>query len=189
MAEFPFQIDIEQIFKFIYDLFVNASGEGLIAFVRATWDFLNFISLFLAPVLFFGVVYATIRLRQIHHAEHEEFEEEIRAVAGDHQGDDRWRRIISLANSDNPTEWRHAVIEADVMLDELLLQQGYIGNTLGERLKTVPKEKMHSLDAAWEAHKVRNEIAHAGSDFILTQREARRALDNYRKVFDEFHFI
>src|SRR3989344_4757069 len=71
----------------------------------------------------------------------------------------------------------------------LLKKEGYIGETLGERLKSVPREKMQSLTSAWEAHKIRNEIAHAGSDFILTQREARSAIDNYRRVFEEFHLL
>jgi hypothetical protein len=45
------------------------------------------------------------------------------------------------------------------------------------------------LDEAWEAHRVRNQVAHEGSDFILSQREARRAVELYRKVFEAYGVI
>src|SRR3989344_1149668 len=186
-----FQIDIQQIFSFIYYAVTSGYGvNGIVEFFRTAWDFINFISLFLAPLLFFGVVYAVVRLHQVHKAEHERFHEAVReAQHGSGKGNEKWQRIVDFVNTDNPTEWRQAVIEADGMLDELLKKEGYIGETLGERLKSVPREKMQSLTSAWEAHKIRNEIAHAGSDFILTQREARSAIDNYRRVFEEFHLL
>ena len=185
-----FQIDIQQIFRFIYDLFTSGYGvNGFFGFFRAVWDFLNFISLFLAPLLFFGVVYVVVRLHQVHKEEHHRFLQAVQEAGSEHKGNEKWQKIISFVNSDNPAEWRHAIIEADVMLDELLMREGFIGDSLGERLKSVPQERMQSLSSAWEAHKVRNEIAHAGSDFILTKREARGAIDNYRKVFEEFHML
>jgi len=121
----------------------------------------------------------------MHKEEHERFGAETVRVRGERKGDVRWKRIVELVASDNPTEWRHGVIEADVLLDEVLTEKGYIGETLGEKLKNITSDSMRTLNSAWEAHKVRNEIAHTGSDFILTQREARRAIDNFRQVFDE----
>jgi ribosomal protein L14E/L6E/L27E len=63
------------------------------------------------------------------------------------------------------------------------------GDTLGERLKAVEQSDFDTIDKAWEAHKVRNKLAHEGGDFILTQREAKRIIALYKDVFDEFRMI
>ena len=60
---------------------------------------------------------------------------------------------------------------------------------LGNKLKEVARGDFESIDEAWEAHKIRNIIAHSGSDYILTQREAKRVIDLYTKVFTELKLI
>ncbi len=75
------------------------------------------------------------------------------------------------------------------MLDDMVDAMGYEGEGLGERLKQIERSDFNTLNQAWEAHKIRNNIAHAGSDFTLTQREVRRVIDLYKQVFDEFDFI
>ena len=77
-------------------------------------------------------------------------------------------------DSANPAEWRLAILEADNMLDEMIRRIGYKGENLGERLKAVEPSDFESINSAWEAHKVRNKIAHEGSEFFLSHREARR---------------
>ena len=42
-----------------------------------------------------------------------------------------------------------------------------------------------TLDDAWQAHKVRNQIAHAGADFVLTQKITRETIMMYKRVFEE----
>jgi hypothetical protein len=102
---------------------------------------------------------------------------------------ERWERILSLVASDNPGDWRVAIIEADIALEELMRSMSYHGDTLGDMLKAVEKSDFQTLDLAWEGHKVRNRIAHSGSDYILTNREAKRIIDLYRQVFQEFDVI
>ena len=46
-----------------------------------------------------------------------------------------------------------------------------------------------TLEDAWNAHKVRNAIAHQGSDFVLTKRVADATITQYRHVFEEFKFV
>ncbi|MDB5194033.1 MAG: protein of unknown function with transrane region [Parcubacteria group bacterium] len=102
---------------------------------------------------------------------------------------DKWERIVTHVNSTNASDWRLAIIEADIMLDELLKVQGYHGDSLGERLRAVEKSDFTTLDNAWEAHRMRNQIAHQGSDFPLAEREAKRAIMLYESVFREFKMI
>ncbi len=75
------------------------------------------------------------------------------------------------------------------MLDETLKNAGYVGQNLGEKLKGANAESFTTLQDAWEAHKVRNEIAHVGSDFILTQKSAQETITRYARVFKEFGVI
>lgn len=99
-----------------------------------------------------------------------------------------WDRVLLHVESYNESEWRLAVIEADIMLAELLDTMNLVGDSIGEKLKGVEKSDFNTLDLAWEAHKIRNQIAHDPS-FVLSQREARRVVALYESVFKEFSFV
>jgi hypothetical protein len=71
----------------------------------------------------------------------------------------------------------------------MLSRQGYSGESIGEKLKSVETADFNTLSDAWEAHKVRNQIAHEGSAFNLSDSLARRTLAHYEAVFREFELI
>ena len=102
---------------------------------------------------------------------------------------EKWEQIIRLINTENQSDWRLAILEADVMLDELLRFAGYHGDSVGEMLKSVEKSDFLSIENAWEAHKIRNRIAHDGSGYLLNEREAKQTIANFEKVFKEFEII
>lgn len=104
-------------------------------------------------------------------------------------GNTRWENIVMLAASANESDWRRAIIEADVMLGDLLTEQGYRGSTMGDQLKDANPLQFTTLDLAWKAHKMRNDIAHGGEGFQLTDRDVRATIDQYGRVFEEFNFI
>ncbi|MHB8651889.1 MAG: hypothetical protein ACYC8S_02020 [Minisyncoccota bacterium] len=99
----------------------------------------------------------------------------------------QWEIILDHANSDNVAEWKVGIIEADKLLEEVLEEHGYHGATLGERLK-IAEGRLRSLNSAWEAHKVRNQVAHEGG-FELTKRSTRDCIAKYGTVFEEMHVI
>lgn len=99
-----------------------------------------------------------------------------------------WDRVMMYVESYNESEWRLAVIEADIMLSELLDTMNLAGDSIGDKLKGIEKSDFTTLDLAWEAHKIRNQIAHDPS-FLLSQREAKRVIGLYETVFKEFAFI
>lgn len=103
--------------------------------------------------------------------------------------DSRWDRVVSHADSDNPNDWKIAILEADIILGDLLDHLGYQGDSIGAKLKQIEKSDFLTLDAAWEAHKVRNAIAHEGGQFLINQREVLRVLELYKEVFDEFYYV
>jgi hypothetical protein len=101
----------------------------------------------------------------------------------------RWEHIQDLMKSNSQNDWRQAIIEADIILDEMLRRMSYDGLTIGDMLKTVDRADFATLDKAWEAHKFRNEIAHTGSEFKISRDEAERVIELFKSVFDEFYFI
>jgi hypothetical protein len=101
----------------------------------------------------------------------------------------RWDEVVTLASSDNESDWRRAIMEADIMLGEVLDRAGYRGSSIGDKLKDANPLQMTTLDLAWKAHKVRNDIAHGGEGFHLSQWDTKAAIDFYRRVFEEFNFI
>src|SRR5262249_12780407 len=111
------------------------------------------------------------------------------AETGRAQANPRWHKVIDHLETDKPSDWKLAVLEADIMLDDMLKASGYEGDTIGEKLKKVERSDFNTIDLAWEAHKVRNLIAHEGTDYQLTQREAIRVIELYKKVFEEFYYI
>lgn len=101
----------------------------------------------------------------------------------------RWEKIEARLNSMNDSDWRLAIIDCDIILGEMLIKMGYQGETIAEKLKKVEQSDFTTIQSAWEAHKIRNQIAHAGSDFKLSYRDAKRAIELYKKVFEEFYYI
>lgn len=137
-----------------------------------------------------GTVYAAIQHSYIRAAQKRELDVlTYAAISGETTENERWQEILSHAASDDEELWRLAIIEADVMLDEMLEAAGYPQDQLGEKLRSVERSDFQTIDQAWEAHKLRNVIAHEGSGYDLSRREAQKAIDNYRSVFKEFGYI
>ncbi|MBX4200364.1 hypothetical protein KW790_02830 [Candidatus Parcubacteria bacterium] len=122
--------------------------------------------------------------KEIYGAEHQTTQGEEKILKNE-----KWERVLTHINSPNASDWRLAIIEADVMLEELLRAQGYHGDSLGEMLKAVEASDFLSLEQAWEAHKIRNQIAHTGGDYELNERDAKRVIAMYEAVFKEFKIV
>jgi len=135
------------------------------------------------------IVYSIIRILEIKKSEREKYAFATISVGVENgENHKKWQSIVEKANSENPSDLKLAIIEADAILDDMVKKMGYSGDDLGERLKNIELSDFNTLPQAWEAHKVRNKIAHEGN-FILTQREAKRIVGLYRKVFEEFEYI
>ena len=158
---------------------------------------LALIGMFLTIILGVLLVWFYIKLLLTEHEGFEKREEALhhaRAAAGEGHSEaspkkQRWERVYELANTNNEGDWRLAILEADIMLGDLLASQGYRGESIGEKLRDANPLQFLTLDLAWKAHKMRNDIAHAGEAFHLSQRDASATIDLYRRVFEEFDFI
>ncbi|MFA6445752.1 MAG: hypothetical protein WCW14_00690 [Candidatus Paceibacterota bacterium] len=155
---------------------------------------LHLFSLILSFLLFLGILYTEYKMGELKEEDKKKWklppaESSLSRESTKTTKNARWDRVVVHSDSDSKSDWRLAILEADIMLDELLDSKGYPGQSIGDKLKSVEAGDFQSLDAAWEAHKIRNAIAHEGGDFELSQRETRRVVELYRKVFNEFNFI
>ncbi len=71
----------------------------------------------------------------------------------------------------------------------MLTRMNYEGDSIGDKLKQIEESDFITLNKAWEAHKIRNHIAHRGGDFTFSKSEAERVINLYRQVFEEFYYI
>ena len=101
--------------------------------------------------------------------------------------DTRWKEIEAHAASQNVSDWKLALIDADALIDEILRRAGYQGKTMGERLKQIEPSDLDHLADLWEAHKLRNRIAHEGER--VERRDIDRAMEQYRLVLKELKFL
>lgn len=101
----------------------------------------------------------------------------------------KWAKVLEHINSPNPSDWKLAILEADIMLNDMLDKMGYRGATMGDKLKSIEPSDFDTLQEAWEAHKIRNAIAHEGSDYAINKPEAERVVKLFQKVFEEFKYV
>lgn len=183
-------LDIAGGARYIYEHLMGNDWDALMATITHIWNAYSIFALLISLLFFAGFVYAKIKYDELATAEMQEIRNAEKAWSARHEVHGsisaRWDAIQERVTEHNPASWRIAIIEADIMLDETLTNAGYGGQSLGEKLKSANTASFTTLQDAWEAHKVRNEIAHAGSDFVLTQRVAQETLLQYERVFREF---
>jgi hypothetical protein len=170
----------------------EAASEHIVSGISSLFGIIAIIGMTATIFLFALAVWARIRLMTVEHeALHGKDAHEHHP--GPHHEEPaknpQWERVHELGSSANESDWRRAILEADIMLGDLLVSQGYRGKDIGERLRDANPLQFTTLDLAWKAHKVRNDIAHQGESYPLSQREANATIDLYRRVFEEFDYI
>jgi len=169
-------------------LFEAPDGMVVVSFLNSFWNIFSLIAFVFAGFFIFGTIYAMQRTSQLEAEEEASIRDAERLFSQINEGgsnNSRWQDVTTHIQSANPNDWRLAIIEADILLEEALSEIGLAGNTIGEKLKSASSNQLRSLDDAWRAHRVRNEIAHAGADFVLTQRIAQETINQYQRVFVE----
>lgn len=160
------------------------------AWFMTIYVFITFILYSLSALFIVWIVYLRRQLSRIEDKQKEELEAKIpEDVPIADPSANRWESVRERIQAPNPEGWKIAILEADIILEEILDINGYKGASIGEKLKGVEPADLASLSDAWEAHKVRNAIAHEGDAFQLSQREAERVIKLYEKVFKEYGYV
>lgn len=167
--------------------------SGFFGVIETTWYVWTVLAYLISFAFIYGIIYASIRTNQLDEleTEHLKKQEELfqQTYGGGGEKNDKWQDILRHIESDNPNDWKLAIIEADIVLEDLLREHGYAGTTIGEKLKSASPQSFLTLDDAWAAHRTRNQIAHGDPDFVLTHKLARDAIHQYERVFTEFGYV
>ena len=189
-------INFDYIFGHFFALFSAQFWSGLPGQVLAFADSIRPYSTIVSLLFLTGIVYCFLRIEQItEETKHHDIIPEGGTVSSaasqmpENPIAARFARLLKHLDSGRESDWRLAIIEADVLLDEMVTGMGYRGDSLGEKLKGIEKSDFTTLAEAWEAHGVRNKIAHDGAAFLLSEREARRVIGLYEQVLREFRYI
>ena len=185
-------LNVAYFFSLIYNLVFGGhlpTLNGAVNIATILWAWVSVIAFLVTAICIGLLVYNTMRMNQ----EQEELDQKYGYV-GKHEEhakveNSRWTYIRQLIESPQESDWRNAIIEADIMLDEMLNKLGYQGDSVGDKLKTANPAHFQTLQDAWDAHRVRNEIAHQGSAYQLSPQVAYRTIGHYENVFLEFNEI
>ncbi len=196
---------IDLLFSWLFGGGSTAAGDGGVAGYLATWSpgaifawlsgiwsFMVVLSWLASALLIFGIIYAYIRHEQLGEVFAEILKRQEEAYAKLHKNDvknARWQDVLVHIDSERANDWKLAIIEADIILEELLTSLGYACSTIGDKLKSASPTSFRTINQSWRAHNVRNRIAHDGADFELSKIEAQQTIAEYKMVFEEFDFI
>lgn len=205
--DIPFNEYSLDFFAFLNYIFARIFGHGgsvgagsqvtdflttALAWISTTWSVLVVLSWLVSGLLVFGLIYAYIRHAELNEVIAEILKKQEETFAKLNRKDvknSRWQDVETHISSDRPNDWKLAIVEADIVLGELLDKLGYAGNSIGEKLKSAPPSQFQTLTQAWRAHNIRNRIAHEGADFELSHILAQETIAQYKMVLDEFDFI
>lgn len=117
----------------------------------------------IADVLIVGYVL----FRRFHKKMSSEVKEEIQNA---------WKKII------REPDHKHAILEADKLLDYALTKIGYKGS-LGAKLKKAPR-LFKNINDVWAAHKVRNNIAHK-INYSVDEQTYKATMLKFKQAFKD----
>jgi len=98
----------------------------------------------------------------------------------------RWATITATATT-GASGLKSSINEADKLLDHVMKQVGYPGDTMAERLK-LAGPRFTDQNAVWHAHKLRNALAHEiGFDLVASQ--AKEALRDFEQALKDLQAL
>jgi len=102
--------------------------------------------------------------------------------------DKKWNKIKVRLKSDNESEYKVAIIEADNLIDGLVKKLGYSGENLGERIENMPETEIEAKIDLVQAHEVRNRIIH-DEGFVVDRNKAKETIENYENFLKYFQVL
>jgi hypothetical protein len=187
----PTYLNLDYVFSKILE-YVNPIINFI--FNPHTWTVVGFVSASLSVIFISIIIFSLVRIGEIQIEDKEKVNHEINeALSSDKEkarnDNQRWNYILTLIESPNESDWRMSIIEADSLLEESLREKELTGNTVSELLESAKANGYTSIQNAWDAHLIRNKIAHEGSDYPISQIEGRRVIKMFQNFFEELKII
>jgi hypothetical protein len=177
------------IFSVLGTLYSATATEAAVGFFTSVLNFVKLVSTVISMAAIVIVIYSFMRIQEITGEENKKLGLALSWESERNQKNIRWQRVEEYMTSLNPSDWKVAILEADNILDEITTRMGYEGSTLGERMKKIPATDFPYLEEAWEAHKIRNAVAHKGTDYGLSRSDAEHVVNIYYRVFAALGYL
>ncbi len=100
----------------------------------------------------------------------------------------KWDEIVKKIDSDNPSQYKAAILEADWIVNNILEKAGYKDKTLGEKLENIKAVQLENVNDLKEAHRVATRIVYE-KDFFLEKEEAKKNLAVYEEVLKSLDYL
>ncbi|MGB9763222.1 MAG: hypothetical protein ACPLW7_04360 [Minisyncoccia bacterium] len=144
------------------------------------------IALICIPFLLWGIIYYTKKLKIF-----SKKIEQIKAWFGINdvyetpsKTKKQWEIIDELLLENYSSSWKLAVLKADALIENLLKQIGFKGDTLDELINSLKLKGFKNLEILSGAHEVSKEIL-TNRDYNISQKEARNIVEIYKKFWQE----
>jgi len=98
--------------------------------------------------------------------------------------DKDWMKILQRLETDMETEYKLAVIEADLLLNDVLKRLGYEGKTLGEKLEKIKPGVFSDIRSLKDADQIYQNLIYDVS-YRLGQPDAKRIIAIFEKALTE----
>ena len=161
---------------------------GFLNFVAENLLLLQFISLVISTVLIGFIIYFIAKLNFMGNTI-EHYVDVLSSKGITHRrGIKVWRRIQKMLVSEDESEFKKAILEADRILNDILKMAGYSGINLDERLIQMTPAQLSNIEEIRQVHKLHNKIV-SESDFPISLGEAKVAMAIYENAFRELKLI
>ena len=98
----------------------------------------------------------------------------LRRIAG------RWKAIQKRFDAGTEYEYKLAVMGAEELFNDVLIDKGFPGKTFDERIREVGKAQLPNLEEILDAHKIRNVVAY-DPNYKITKEDAQKVLVTFEK--------
>jgi hypothetical protein len=142
-----------------------------------SWEFSISDIYFILVAIAVAVLFVVLR-RHLREAEHPE----LVLFCGE-----SWKKIENLVENGHELNYKLAVIEADKLLEHVLVRLKYPGVTLADKLR-VAQIKKPRLKKVWWAHKVRNCVVH-DVKYVLKYGETKKILATFKNALKELNCL
>jgi len=95
-----------------------------------------------------------------------------------------WRKTNKRLESEEESDYKLAVLEADSLVNKVLERMEIEGEDLEEKLENVSEDQISNLGQLRIAHRTRNNIAH-DPDYRVEKEEAKDLLKVYEKSLQD----
>ncbi len=151
--------------------------------------FVKWLSLLLSSLFIIMIFLVLLKTKRLRYRFFEDFEEfaKFKPYEADKLAKS-WKGIIKKTESGLESEYKLAVIEADVMLEEVLKRIGHTEEGVEAKVNATTSAELKNIEELRRARKVRNDIVY-DPDYHLTLEKTKETLKIYEESFRNLNVI